>query len=48
MEYLLVTFLALSRGTMDPQLAHWTAPLLPLPPFDLPRLFRLDGNFSYS
>jgi len=35
----------LSRGTIDPQLPHCTMPLLPLLPFDLPRLFRLNGNY---
>jgi hypothetical protein len=33
----------LSRGTICPQPTHCTRPLLPLFPFDLPRLFRLNG-----
>jgi hypothetical protein len=40
-----VDLFALSRGTIAPQLAHWTRLLLPLLPLDLPRLFRLDGNY---
>ena len=38
-----VDLFALSRGTEAPQFAHWTRVLLPLLPFDLPRLFRLKG-----
>lgn len=38
-------FFALSRGTIDPQLVHCTRLLLPLPPLDLPRLFRLNGIY---
>jgi hypothetical protein len=34
-----VTFFALSLGTNAPQLLHEMKPELPLPPFDLPRLF---------
>jgi len=34
-----VTFFALSLGTCAPQLLHEMKPELPLPPFDLPRLF---------
>ena len=34
-----VTFFALSLGTCAPQLLHEIKPELPLPPFDLPRLF---------
>src|SRR5450759_398337 len=36
---LVVTFFALSLGTKAPQLLHEMKPELPLPPFDLPRLF---------
>ena len=36
---LVVTFFALSLGTCAPQLLHEMKPELPLPPFDLPRLF---------
>ena len=42
-DTLRVDFFALSRGTICPQLTHCTKPLLPLLPFDLPRLFRLNG-----
>jgi hypothetical protein len=38
----------LSRGTIEPQPAHWTTVPLPLPPFDLPRLFLLKGNVHFS
>jgi len=34
-----VTFFALSLGTCAPQLLQEMKPELPLPPFDLPRLF---------
>ena len=36
---LVVTFFALSLGTCAPQLLQEMKPELPLPPFDLPRLF---------
>jgi hypothetical protein len=38
-----VDLFALSLGTEAPQFAHWTRVLLPLFPFDLPRLFRFTG-----
>jgi hypothetical protein len=44
-ETLRVDLLALSLGTTCPQLPHCTVAPLPLLPFDLPRLFRLNGTF---
>ena len=38
-----VTFLALSRGTVCPQLVHWTTPDDPLPPFLRPLLALFSG-----
>lgn len=38
-----VIFLALSLGTSSPHELHWTQPLLPLLPFDLPLLLRFVG-----
>lgn len=38
-----VTFLALSFGTVWPQLEHWTTPVDPLPPFVRPLLARFSG-----
>jgi hypothetical protein len=50
MEYLVVTFFALSLGTSDPQLLHETVPAFPLPPLERPRLFLFFdiSNFSRS
>ena len=46
-----VTFLALSLGTVCPQLEHWTTPVDPFPPLVRPLLARLSGmwlrGFSY-
>ena len=38
-----VTFFALSRGTVCPQLVHWTTPDDPLPPFLRPLLALFSG-----
>ena len=41
-----VTFFALSRGTVAPQLEHWTRSEDPFPPFFLPLLARFNGIYG--
>jgi hypothetical protein len=43
-DILVVTFLALSRGTAAPQLLQWMSELLPFPPLERPRLFLFFDN----